>query len=377
MNVKKKDGRIVPFDKERIYNAIVKSMSETVKGVDFILANAIAEAVEYKVSNRGVISTDTIHDATEELLMESSRKDVAKQYILYRQSRKKAKKSEFKLLDDDFISQYKHRVSHFQPLGEFVFYRTYSRYLKDESRREYWWETARRAIEYNCSLAPTKKEEAQKLFDNMFNLKQFISGRTLWVGGTEVSKKHMMANFNCAFHAVEDHNSFVELLYLLMLGTGAGVRVIDEDMDKVPPVRTDYTLIHEEYVPLKKSMRSEMTSLQFRGDMAIITIGDSKNGWTDGLKHYLTIIFEPQYDDIKTIVFNYNSVRPMGEKLRTFGGTASGHGALKDIFIKIDKVFKKYAGKTKVKIKAIDALDICNIIGEGVVVGGKLKYASN
>ena len=121
MNVKKKDGRIVPFDKERIYNAIVKSMSETVKGVDFILANAIAEAVEYKVSNRGVVSTDTIHDATEELLMESSRKDVAKQYILYRQSRKKAKKSEFKLLDDDFISQYKHRISHFQPLGEFVF----------------------------------------------------------------------------------------------------------------------------------------------------------------------------------------------------------------------------------------------------------------
>ena len=43
--------------------------------------------------------------------------------------------------------------------------------------------------EYNTSLAPTSREEAEKLYDNIYNLRQFLSGRTLWVGGTPVADK--------------------------------------------------------------------------------------------------------------------------------------------------------------------------------------------
>lgn len=375
MRVQKRDGKIVSFDKTRISNAIVKAMSETPKGIDYDLANKITDRVEKALNGKDIVSTDIIHDVTENLLMQSERLDAAKSYIIYRQNRKKAKKVNFKLLDDDFISNYKHRPSIFSPLGEFVYYRTYSRFIREEGRREYWWETARRSIEYNCSLAPTKKEEAQKLFDNMFNLRQFISGRTIWVGGTEVSRLHPMANFNCAFQTIEDHHDFVELLYLLMLGTGVGLRITKEDVSHINHFRTNYEIIHEEYTALPKHARSDYTSLEFKGKIAFITIGDSKNGWTDALNYYLNIIFTPQYNSIDTIVFNYNNVRPMGEKLRTFGGTASGHVALKDIFIKIDKIIKKYAPLDKVKLKPIDCLDIANIIGEGVVVGGVRRTA--
>ena len=48
-----------------------------------------------------------------------------------------------------------------EQLGAFVYTRTYSRYLPKLGRREFWWETVARAVEYNCSLAPTSREEAE------------------------------------------------------------------------------------------------------------------------------------------------------------------------------------------------------------------------
>jgi ribonucleoside-diphosphate reductase alpha chain/ribonucleoside-triphosphate reductase len=171
MEVRKKDGRLVPFDKSRIYNAIVKAMSETVKGIDYLLANTIAEAMDYYFSNKINVSTDMIHDAVENALMDSPRKDVAKSYIIYRNTRKKEQGDEpkYKLLSKEFLSKYKHMESPMSELGNFVYYRTYSRYLPDKKRREYWWETVARSVDYNCSLQEsTTREEAEELFDNMF-----------------------------------------------------------------------------------------------------------------------------------------------------------------------------------------------------------------
>ena len=95
------------------------------------------------------------------------------------------------LLTNEFLRPYKEKANPFpNPLGEFVYYRTYSRYLAEEGRREKWWETVRRVVEYNCSLDPNvTSREAEKMFDFIYNLKLFPSGRTLWVGGEEVSKQ--------------------------------------------------------------------------------------------------------------------------------------------------------------------------------------------
>ena len=48
----------------------------------------------------------------------------------------------------------------------------------------------------------------------MFNLRQFLSGRTMWTGGTEVSVKHPMANYNCAFELINNVEAFCDLFYL-------------------------------------------------------------------------------------------------------------------------------------------------------------------
>jgi anaerobic ribonucleoside-triphosphate reductase len=209
IKILKRTGKTVDFNRKKIENAIMKAMKETPEGVDEELAASISAEIEAILQeSQDAVPVEFIQDLVEEKLMESKRKDVAKKYILYRYERDKAralkKREDYKLLSDEFISKYKHMDAPMNQLGSFVYYRTYSRWLPEEKRREYWWETVRRAVEYNCSLVPTKREEAEKLFDNVFHLKQFLSGRTFWVGGTKVSYNYPMANFNCAFQIIDN-----------------------------------------------------------------------------------------------------------------------------------------------------------------------------
>ncbi len=385
MNVIKRNSSVVKYSTDKIKSAIILAMSETKDGIDDILATQISESVEQTLKTySSPFSVSIIQDTVEEKLMESSRKDVAKKYILYRYERdrsreKRSKITQNRILSDAFISKYKHMTSPMQQLGSFVYYRTYSRWLPEENRREYWWETVRRAVEYNCSLVPTTREEAEKLFDNIFHLRQFLSGRTFWVGGTTVSKNYPMSNYNCAFQVIDNFGAFKDLFYLLMIGSGVGVRVLKDDVKKLPKVRADFEVIHEAFTPIPTNQREDSTSLVFsHNNVCKIVIGDSKEGWTQALDNFLKLVYSSEYRNVNTIVINYNNVRPKGERLKSFGGTASGHESIKNMFLKIVKVIKKravYDEHRFVKLRPIDCLDIANIIGENVVVGGVRRTA--
>lgn len=384
MKVVKRDGAVVDFEVAKIVRAIEKAMKETKAGVDKPLSEAIGEQIIEASTNRDMpISVDEIQDLVEELLMESPRKDAAKKYIIYRNEKDSTritrKKEDHRLLTDDFISKYKHMDSPMHQLGDFVYYRTYSRWLPEEKRREYWWETVRRAVEYNCTITKTNRSEAEELFDNIFHLRQFLSGRTFWVGGTSVAKHYPMANYNCSFQIVNNFSAFKDIFYLLMIGSGVGVRILKEDVAQLPRVRTDFEVVHKDYSPLSRSEREDNTSLEFFYNNTVkITIGDSKEGWVQSLDFFLQLIHSNEYRNIKTIIIDYDHVRPKGEKLRTFGGTASGHTSLKNMFYKIDRVVKKAGilSESKiVKLRPIDCLDIANVIGENVVVGGVRRTA--
>ncbi len=385
MNVIKRNNSVVEFSTEKIRNAIILAMSETKEGIDEIACdNIVSSIVKTLGTYSSPFSVDIIQDIVEDKLMESSRKDVAKKYILYRYERDKSRHERVKdtsnrILSDGFISKYKHMPNPMNQLGSFVYYRTYSRWLPEENRREYWWETVRRAVEYNCSLVPTTREEAEKLFDNIFNLRQFLSGRTFWVGGTDVSLNYPMSNYNCAFQVIDNFTAFKDLFYLLMVGSGVGVRVLKDDVSKLPKVRADFEVIHEDYTPIPMNQREDSTSLVFaHNSIATIVIGDSKEGWTQSIDLFFKLIYSNEYRNIKTVIINYNNVRPKGERLKSFGGTASGHQSIKNMFIKIVKVIKKravYDEHRLVKLRPIDCLDIANIIGENVVVGGVRRTA--
>ncbi len=379
MEILKRDGRTVLFDKNKVTKAVENSMRETINGVDSKISSYVAQQVEEILEGHENITVEDVQDLVETLLMETPRKDVAKRYILYRAERGRLrgkKTNKYKLLTDNFISKYKHREPPMDQLGTFVYYRTYSRWLPEENRRERWYETVRRAVEFNCSLVPTTQDEAEQLFDNMFNLKQFLSGRTMWIGFTEVSKKHPMANFNCSAVVVDNIQAFSDLFYLLMLGAGVGIRCLFEDVKKLPKFKTKVNIIHQDYMPIKQSKRIDHTSLSFlSNDTVEIIIGDSKTGWTSALQHCLELYTDNMYKEVDKVIINYNHVRPFGEKLKTFGGVASGHEAVKKIINKVHKIISKDQTMDYIYLRPIDVIDLCNIISEGVVTGGVRRSA--
>ena len=280
------------------------------------------------------------------------------------------------LLREEFLKSYPDFPPHMENLAKLVYYRTYSRWLPEEGRRETWKETCARAVEYNCSLAPTSAYEAQRLFDNMFNLKQFISGRSLWIGGSEASKKTKLANFNCSFVVIDSIKSLCDLFYLLMVGTGVGVRILPSDVNELPRFRQNVILHHQYNKHSTKQKGRENTHVETDGDMCIIHIGDSKEGWVDALKAYLLCLVEP--DGPSHIMLDYTEIRVKGATLSKFGGTASGYESIMDMFTKIHEVIQrgKYSSlPVNGKLRPIHCLDICNLIGQNVVVGGVRRTA--
>ena len=384
IKVKKRNGNEVYFDLDKIEIAINNATLDC--GIDEEdIAKKAAALVWDSVLNleKEIITIEEIQDLVEISLITINRPKIAKAYILYRHERERVRnkknKKEYNLLSNSFLSKYKHKKTNMEQLGNFVYYRTYSRWLPDEQRRENWWETVARAVDYNCSLVNTSRKEAEKLYDNVFNLKQFLSGRTFWVGGTPVAKDYPMANYNCAFTVVDSFKSFRDLFYLLMVGAGVGIRIKKEDAEKLPKIRSDFEIIHEDYTAKEKTNRNDSTSLVFKNNNSVLLeIGDSKEGWVQSVGHFFEILFSNEYRNIKIIRINYNNVRPRGEILKTFGGTASGHQSIKNMFLKIDRVIKnrgRINGTDRINLKPIDCLDITNIIGENVVVGGVRRTA--
>ncbi len=377
MNVRKRSGKIVPFDAAFISRAIELASAATGDmNTDMVndVTNGVVERL--KAGGKDIIDIEKIQDTVEEILIEHRCYKAAKAYILYRIEKEKERNDgtwKEGLLTREFLSPYKHRPNPMEQLGSFVYTRTYSRYLPKVGRREFWWETVRRAVEYNCSLAPTSREEAEKLYNNIYNMRQFLSGRTLWVGNTPVADAYPMANYNCAFEVIDDYHAYHDLFYLLMVGSGVGVRVLEEDARKLPKIRTDVKILHKAYDGKPRDERLEFTDLAFSDDSVTISVGDSKEGWAQALEHYFEILTNNEYAKIKEIVVIYDSIRPRGERLKNFGGTASGYESMMTMLDKIHKVIRAAGardGAKRTKLKPIDLLDIANIIGENVVSGG-------
>ena len=65
MQVIKRDGRIMEFNKERIVDAITKAMSQTPGGIDIELANKIATSVEKQLEDKNQVTVYEIQDVVE------------------------------------------------------------------------------------------------------------------------------------------------------------------------------------------------------------------------------------------------------------------------------------------------------------------------
>jgi ribonucleoside-triphosphate reductase len=263
------------------------------------------------------------------------------------------------IISNEFVEGYqgKHPNWGFNGLGYIVYKRTYSR-LKENGETEEWPETIQRCINGAQKIgANYTKEEAEKLFDLIFNLKCNFAGRMLWQLGTPtVERFGANSLLNCWFTQMNEPKSFTFLFENLMLGGGVGFSVRREDVHELPRVKTGVKIWHDEN-PEGVATKD-----------ADFIVPDSREGWVQLLGKVLKAFFSTG----KSFSYSTVLIRGAGELIRGFGGSASGPSILINGITKICEVFKSREGK---KLRSIDVLDINNIIGSIVVAGNVRRSA--
>ena len=98
--IKKRDGRVVEFNKNKIVNAILKAFQQVdgdISNYALDKANNIANFIENETDQE--LTVEEIQDLVENGLMSTKRKDVARAYIRYRQERSREREWNTKMMD--------------------------------------------------------------------------------------------------------------------------------------------------------------------------------------------------------------------------------------------------------------------------------------
>jgi ribonucleoside-diphosphate reductase alpha chain len=232
---------------------------------------------------------------------------------------------------------------------EFIHLSRYSRWLPEKERRETWDETIARYFDFFTEhLKETvdftlTKELRGELEQAVLGLRVMPSMRCVMTAG-EALKRENIAGYNCSYVAVDRPQSFDEILYILMNGTGVGFSVERQHVNELPSINEDF---HE----------TDTT----------ITVADSKLGWAKALKELVGMLYIGQIPR-----WDLTKIRPAGAPLKTFGGRASGPEPLESLFNFTVNIFKNAAGR---KLTSLEAHDIVCKIAEVVVVGGVRRSA--
>ena len=226
---------------------------------------------------------------------------------------------------------------------QFIHKSRYARWLPEENRRERWDETVNRYVDFWVKRGQIDDKVALKLFNAIHNLEVMPSMRCLMTAG-EALEKDNVAGFNCSYLHIDSPRSFDELMYVLMCGTGVGFSVERAFINKLPDVAETF---HE--------------------TDTVIVVSDSKIGWASAFRELISLLYAG-----KVPKWDISRVRPAGERLKTFGGRASGPEPLVDLFNFCIEVFKKAHGR---KLTSIECHDIVCKIADIVVVGGVRRSA--
>ena len=123
------------------------------------------------------------------------------------------------------------------PLAEFVFTRSYCRWIEDEGRRETPTEAIDRYLNFVSEQRVLPADVNTAMRKALHALDVLPSMRAVWSAGPSLARDNLSA-YNCAFLPVDCLPAFSEALYVLMQGTGVGFSVEQEFVDNLPKVTT-------------------------------------------------------------------------------------------------------------------------------------------
>ena len=232
----------------------------------------------------------------------------------------------------------------------FIHMSRYSRWKPEEGRRETWSETVQRLIDFFADHVDrnigVKFENStwDRIEDAILTTSVMPSMRALMTAG-EALRRENIAGYNCSYIPIDIPRSFDEVLYILMNGTGVGFSVERQYVDKLPTI----------------------PDREFEHTDDVISVADSKEGWARAFRDLISYLYTNRIPKI-----NVNRIRPAGQRLKTFGGRASGPQPLVNLF---DFTIEKFRGAKGRKLNAMECHDVVCKTGEVVVVGGVRRSA--
>jgi ribonucleoside-triphosphate reductase len=349
-SIQKRDGSIVPFDLMKIVGAIHKAMLVVGEGsleeAELVATKVFADLVRISKKYTNFVPTvEGVQDSVEKELILSEYVKTSKEYILYRQERAKLREKgitvppKVRKLAEESKKYFRN------PLGEFVYYRTYARWIDDEQRRETWVETVDRYVSFMKENLGKKLKDSEykEIRESILKQESMPSMRLLQFAGSAARKTNVCA-YNCSYIAPSCWQDFAEIMYISMCGTGVGWSAESQNIQSLPQIKR-----------------------QTGKKLPTHVVPDSKEGWCDSLALGMST-----WADGKDIDFDFSQVRPSGARLKIMGGKASGPEPLRQLLSFTRERMLKHQGR---RLENIDAHDIMCKIGEIVVSGGVRRSA--
>lgn len=242
--------------------------------------------------------------------------------------------------------------------------RTYNRPTSDDGTQfETWQETVARVIDHQQwlweravgrDLNDVEYAELYDLEQLMLDRKVLMSGRTLWLGGTNVAKTREASQFNCSFTHVETIYDVVDVLWLLLQGCGVGFKPIvgtlngfSKPIKNIRVVRSTRTA--------KGGNEHNTETFDAETKTWTIQVGDSAEAWAKSIGKLLAGKYPAD-----TLVLDFSQLRPAGERLKGYGWISSGDSAISTAYTAIANILN---GRADSLLTRMDILDIVNHLG--------------
>lgn len=245
--------------------------------------------------------------------------------------------------------------------------RTYNRPLDDQGTVfETWEQTVARVIEHQTWLweraawgntakaSKVNYRELEELRQLMLDRKVLMSGRTLWLGGTDVAKRREASQFNCSFTNVETVYDVVDVLWLLMQGCGVGFRPIVGQLTGFQKPIVDLEIVRSTRTEKGGNQENEERYEEATGTWTIV-VGDSAEAWSKSIGKLVSHKFPA-----RKLVLDFSQIRPAGERLKGYGWISSGDEAIAKAYTAIFDILNRRSGSL---LRRMDILDLVNWLG--------------
>jgi len=231
-------------------------------------------------------------------------------------------------------------------LSNITVYMKYAKFIPELNRRETWKELVTRNKNMHIKRYPDLQDEIENVYELVYEKKILPSMRSLQFGGKpiEISPNRV---YNCAYLPIDHIDSFSEIMFLLLGGTGVGYSVQRHHVTNLPPVNKPYP---------KRKRR--------------FLIGDSIEGWADAIKVLMKSYLNGKSSRIE---FDFSDIRAKGSQLVTSGGKAPGPQPLKECILKITGILE--AKEDGDKLSTLETHDIVCHIADAVLAGGIRRAA--